>query len=60
MTHTIVIREVEFEGARAAFVDAWEKQDRLLDDMHITGERGTRTRAGLRAALSSLGIRVES
>jgi len=60
MTHTIVIGETEFERARIAFVQAWEKQDRLLDVMHIPGERGTRTRAGLKAALAEIGIKVDA
>ena len=59
MTHTIVIGETEFERARRAFVEAWEKQDHLLETLHINGERGTRTRAGLKAALGELGIRVD-
>lgn len=58
--HTIVIGEHDFEKARRAFVAAWEKQDRMLLAMHIPGERGTRTRAGLTAALGELGIRVEA
>jgi len=60
MTQLIVIGETEFEHARVAFVDAWEKQDRLLEQLHINGERGTRTRAGLKAALGELGIRVDA
>jgi hypothetical protein len=55
-----VITDAEFEHARRAFVVAWEKQDRLLENLHINGERGTRTRAGLKAALGELGIRVDA
>jgi len=60
MTQVIVIGETEFERARRAFVEAWEKQDRLLETLNINGERGTRTRAGLTAALAELGIKVDA
>lgn len=59
MTHTtIIIGEIEFEDARRAFVTAWEQQDQLLQRMSINGVPGTRTRAGLTAALAALGIKV--
>jgi len=58
MTQTVVIREIEFEGARVAFVEAWTEQDQLLQRLQIKGEPGTRTRAGLKAALQQLGIKV--
>jgi hypothetical protein len=60
MTQTIVIGETEFERARKAFVKAWEEQDRLLETLNINGERGTRTRAGLKAALAEIGIKVDA
>jgi hypothetical protein len=60
MTQTIVIAEAEFERARRAFNVAWMEQDRLLERLTIKGEPGTRTRAGLTAALSELGIKVAS
>lgn len=59
MSQTIVITEVEFEGARAAFVEAWHEQDRLLRRLGIKGAPGTRTGSGLTAALRQLGIKVE-
>jgi hypothetical protein len=60
MTHTVVIAEDEFERARIAFTAAWMQQDRLLERLTIKGAAGTRTRAGLTAALAELGIKVES
>jgi hypothetical protein len=60
MTHTIVIGEVEFEGARVAFVEAWQEQDRILAQLKIDGVPGTRTSAGLKAALAHLGIKVDA
>jgi hypothetical protein len=60
MTQTIVIAEAEFERARRAFAEAWTRQDELLERLTIKGAAGTRTRAGLTAALAELGIKVES
>lgn len=59
MTQTILIDETEFEAARRAFVEAWEKQDRLLCKLKVAGAPGTRTAAGLRAAFQVIGIRVD-
>lgn len=60
MTQTIVVTETEFEKARREFVKAWTKQDELLQNLEINGAPGTRTRAGLLAALTTLGISVQA
>jgi hypothetical protein len=59
MTQTIIISEQDFEAARRAFVTAWQKQDKLLTRLGLSGEHGTRTRSGLIAALAELGIATE-
>lgn len=59
MTQTILVSEQDFEAARLAFVRAWHDQDELLEQLAVRGVPGTRTRAGLVAALSALGIGVE-
>ena len=59
MTKTITIGETEFEAARRAFVRAWHEQDELLATLAIRGASGTRTRAGLLAALEAIGIGVQ-
>lgn len=60
MTQTIVVTEHDFEKARREFVKAWTAQDELLDHLSINGVPGTRTRAGLLAALAALGIAVQT
>lgn len=59
MTQIIVIGETEFEAARVAFVNAWREQDELLQRLGVDGVPGTRTAAGLRAALRAIGIGVD-
>jgi hypothetical protein len=53
------ITEEQFEIARREFVHAWETKnaDPLPEPYSI--RRGQRTRAGLLAALATLGIRID-